>query len=183
MHVAVEKQSNSGRMSHILLTIAATQESVDHEVPFQHFSLKSQSHKKPELLKTAQVSPRIQIGKERRSICTRNFLRRKEVMRKVNNSNSLSLSSKERCSSHLIICCRAALRRFNTQSVLILGIAATHEQDLALGLVELHGVCMDPSLKPVKVFFLKHINSTSQLDTICILAEDASNPIIYAINK
>ncbi|PKU29989.1 ubiquitin carboxyl-terminal hydrolase 4 [Limosa lapponica baueri] len=45
----------------------------------------------------------------------------------------------------------AALNPFIPQSVLIPGIALTHRQYLALGLVELHKVRMGPILKPVKV--------------------------------
>ncbi|KAK4825950.1 hypothetical protein QYF61_003468 [Mycteria americana] len=46
---------------------------------------------------------------------------------------------------------RAALNPFIPQSVLILGISQTQVQDLALGLVEVHEVCMGLLLKPVKV--------------------------------
>ncbi|KAK4815471.1 hypothetical protein QYF61_002930 [Mycteria americana] len=71
---------------------------------------------------------------------------------------------------------RAALNPFVPQSVLIQGIALTHVQDVALGLVELHEVCTGPLLKPVKVPLdgipsLKRINGTMQLGVICRLAE------------
>jgi len=50
-----------------------------------------------------------------------------------------------------ILLLRAALKPFSTQPVYVLGIALTQVQDLALGLVELHEVGMDPHLKPVQV--------------------------------
>ena len=39
---------------------------------------------------------------------------------------------------------RAALNPFSTQTVFLLGIALTHVQDLAFGLVELYEFCMSP---------------------------------------
>lgn len=45
---------------------------------------------------------------------------------------------------------RAFFDPFSAQSVFILGIAPTQVQDLALGVVELHEVCIGPSLEPVK---------------------------------
>ena len=49
-----------------------------------------------------------------------------------------------------VLLLRAALNVFSTQPVSVLGVALTHVQDLALGLVELHEVQIGPSLKPVK---------------------------------
>jgi len=46
---------------------------------------------------------------------------------------------------------RAALNQFIPQSVLILGITLTHVQDLALGPVECHDVCLGLLLKHIKV--------------------------------
>ncbi|CAM9935932.1 unnamed protein product, partial [Bubo scandiacus] len=46
---------------------------------------------------------------------------------------------------------RAALNPLITQPVFVLGIALTHVQDLAVGLLELHEVCTGPPLKPVQV--------------------------------
>ncbi|KAK4806814.1 hypothetical protein QYF61_005610 [Mycteria americana] len=74
--------------------------------------------------------------------------------------------------------CKAALNPFIPQSVLILGIAPTQVQDLALGLVELHEVCGGPLLKPVK-----GINCITQLGVICKLAEDALNPTVYVVDE
>lgn len=54
---------------------------------------------------------------------------------------------------------RAALNPFPTQPVLVLDIALTHVQHLALGLVELDDVCTVPPLRPAKV----------PLDDICSL--------------
>lgn len=82
---------------------------------------------------------------------------------------------------------RAALTQFITQSAV--------KQDCpdpgagpCTCLVELHKICLDPLLKLVKVFLdgmpsLQHVNSTTQLDVICKLVEDALSPIIYIINK
>jgi len=46
---------------------------------------------------------------------------------------------------------RAALNPVSAQPVFVLGIALTRVQDLAFGLVELHGGRTGPSLKPVTV--------------------------------
>ena len=65
--------------------------------------------------------------------------------------------------------------------MLVLGIALTQIQDLALGLVELQEVHMGPPIKPVKVPLdgmpsLKRVNCTTELGVICKLAEGALNP-------
>ncbi|KAK4827142.1 LOW QUALITY PROTEIN: hypothetical protein QYF61_014736 [Mycteria americana] len=44
-----------------------------------------------------------------------------------------------------VLLLRAALNPFSTQPVFVLGIALTHVQDLALGLVELYGVRIGPT--------------------------------------
>ncbi|KAK4810873.1 hypothetical protein QYF61_013281 [Mycteria americana] len=82
----------------------------------------------------------------------------------------------------------AALNPFIPQSVLILGIALTQVQALALGLVELHEVHMGPLLKPVQVPLdgipsLQRINCTTQLGVISKLAEGALNPTVYVIDE
>ncbi|KAK4806804.1 hypothetical protein QYF61_005600 [Mycteria americana] len=77
-----------------------------------------------------------------------------------------------------VLLCRAALNPFISQSVLIVMVALTQVQDLALGLVELHEVHMGPLLKPVK-----GINCITQLGVICKLAEDALNPTVYVIDE
>jgi len=46
-----------------------------------------------------------------------------------------------------VLLLRAALSPFSAQPVFVLGIAPTHGQDLALGLVELRDVRMGPPLK------------------------------------
>ena len=51
-----------------------------------------------------------------------------------------------------VLLCRAALCPFIPQSLLILGIAPPHVQDLMLGLVELHEVLMGSLLKPVQTY-------------------------------
>ncbi|KAK4831314.1 hypothetical protein QYF61_016803, partial [Mycteria americana] len=72
------------------------------------------------------------------------------------------------------------------QPVFVLGIALTHVQDLALGLVELPEVCMGPPLKPVKVPLdgipsLQRVDRTTQLGVIGKLAEGALNPTIHIV--
>ncbi|KAK4821329.1 hypothetical protein QYF61_018234 [Mycteria americana] len=77
-----------------------------------------------------------------------------------------------------VLLCRAALNPFIPQPVLVLGVAPTQVQDLALGLVKLHEVDMGPLLKPVQ-----HVNCTTQLGVICKLAEHALNPTVYVIDE
>ncbi|KAK4832883.1 hypothetical protein QYF61_026433 [Mycteria americana] len=87
-----------------------------------------------------------------------------------------------------VLLCRAALNPFIPQPVLILGVAVTHVQDLALGLVEPHEVHMGPLLKLVQVLLdgipsFWHVNRTTQLGVICKLAEDALNPTVYVTDE
>ena len=71
-----------------------------------------------------------------------------------------------------VLLCRAALNPFITQPVLMLGVALTMVQDLALSLVELREIYTGPLLEPFKVLLdgipcLKQINCRTQLlDTI-----------------
>ena len=76
---------------------------------------------------------------------------------------------------------RAALNPFIPQPVLILGVALTQVQDLALGLVEPHEVHMGPLFRLVQVPLdgipsLGHVNRTTQLGVIHKLAEGALDP-------
>ena len=62
----------------------------------------------------------------------------------------------------------------------MLGIALIQVQDLALGLVEPHEVCIGPPLKPVQVPLdgipsLQCVNRTTQLGVISKRAESALN--------
>ena len=87
-----------------------------------------------------------------------------------------------------VLLLRAALTSFSTQPVFVLGIALTHVQDLALGLVELHEVHMGPPLQPVQVPLdgipsLQCVNHTTQLGVISRLAEGALNPTVHVTNK
>ncbi|NWX21281.1 ARMC4 protein, partial [Aegotheles bennettii] len=80
------------------------------------------------------------------------------------------------------------LNPFSTQPVLVHGIAPIHVQDLALGLVELHVVCMGPPLKPVKVPLddipsLQCVDCTTQLGVVGKLAKGAPDPTIPVTNK
>ena len=77
-----------------------------------------------------------------------------------------------------VLLLRAALNPFSAQSAFVVGIAPTHVQDLALGLVKLHEVCTDPTLKPVKIPqdgipFLQCVSHTIQLGFIVKRAEGA----------
>ncbi|KAK4806889.1 hypothetical protein QYF61_012610 [Mycteria americana] len=83
---------------------------------------------------------------------------------------------------------KAALNPFIPQSVLILGIASTQVQDLALGLVEPHEVHMGPLLGLVQVPLdgipsLRRVNRTTQLGVICKFAEGALDPAVYVIDE
>ncbi|PKU36192.1 hypothetical protein llap_13505 [Limosa lapponica baueri] len=90
--------------------------------------------------------------------------------------------------SHHLQVLRAALNPFSTQPILVLGIAPTDMQDLALALVELQEVHTGPSLKPVKISLdgipsLQHIDGTTQLGVISKLAEGALKPTVSVANK
>jgi len=61
-----------------------------------------------------------------------------------------------------VLLLRAAFTLLSAHPVFVFGIAPTHVQDLALGLVELHEICRGSPLKSVKVRldgipFLHHI--------------------------
>ena len=80
-----------------------------------------------------------------------------------------------------VLLCRAVLKPFISQSVLILEVAPTHVHDLALGLVEPHEVHMDPLLELVQMplngtLSLRRVNCTTQLGVVSKLAEGALNP-------
>ncbi|KAK4825361.1 hypothetical protein QYF61_026880 [Mycteria americana] len=88
-----------------------------------------------------------------------------------------------------ILLCRAALNHIIPQPVLILGIAPTQVQDLALGFVEPHEVHMDSfrfQLVQVPldgILSLKHVNHTTQLGIVCKLAEGALDPTVYVTDE
>ena len=87
-----------------------------------------------------------------------------------------------------VLLLRAALNPFSTQLVFVLGIALTHMQDLALGPVELHEVCMGPPLKPVKVPLdgipsLQCVDCTTQLPVVGKFGEGALDPTVSVANK
>ncbi|GAB0178969.1 cAMP-dependent protein kinase inhibitor alpha [Grus japonensis] len=72
--------------------------------------------------------------------------------------------------------------------IVVLGIALTHVQDLALGLVELHAVHTGPPLQPVKVPLdgipsLQCVDRTTQLGVVSKLAEGALDPTVHVIDK
>ncbi|KAK4816932.1 hypothetical protein QYF61_025428 [Mycteria americana] len=83
---------------------------------------------------------------------------------------------------------RAALNPFIPQPVLILGVAPTQVQNLALILVECHEVHRGPLLELVQVPLdgmpsLRLVNRTSQLGVICKLAEGALNPTVCGADE
>ncbi|KAK4808149.1 hypothetical protein QYF61_000129 [Mycteria americana] len=83
---------------------------------------------------------------------------------------------------------KPAFNPFSAQPVFVLGIALTHVQDLALGLIELHDVCTGPPLKPVKVPLdgipsLQCVDCTTQLGVVSKLAEGALNPTAPVTDK
>ncbi|GAB0191166.1 hypothetical protein GRJ2_001581900 [Grus japonensis] len=72
--------------------------------------------------------------------------------------------------------------------VVVLRVAPTPVQDLALGLVELHVVRMDLPLKPVKVPVdgipsLQRVDRTTQIGVISKLAEGTLDPTVHVANK
>ena len=83
---------------------------------------------------------------------------------------------------------RAALNLFIPQPVLILGVASTQVQDLALGLVEPHEVHTGPLLKLIQVpvdgiSSLRGVNHTTELGVICKFAEGAFDPTVYVTDE
>ncbi|KAK4831900.1 hypothetical protein QYF61_020047 [Mycteria americana] len=87
-----------------------------------------------------------------------------------------------------VLLLRAGLNPFSAQPAFVLGIAPTHVQDLAFGLVEPHEVCTGLFFKPVKVPLddiasLQHVDRSTQLGVISKLAEGALNPTVHVTNK
>ena len=87
-----------------------------------------------------------------------------------------------------VLLSRSALNPFSTQPAFVPGVALTHVQDLALGLVELHDVRTGPLLKPVKVPMddipsLQHVSCTTQIGVIGKHAEGALNPTVHVTDK
>ncbi|KAK4830062.1 hypothetical protein QYF61_008400 [Mycteria americana] len=87
-----------------------------------------------------------------------------------------------------VLLLRAALNPLITQPVLRLGVALTHVQDLALGLVDPHEVHMGPLLQLVQVPLdgipsLRHANCATQLGVICKLAEGALDATVHVIGE
>ncbi|KAJ7402836.1 hypothetical protein BTVI_83013 [Pitangus sulphuratus] len=83
---------------------------------------------------------------------------------------------------------RAALNPLPAQPVLVLGIALTQVQYLALGFVELNEVGTNLPLKLVQVPLdgipsLQHVDCTAQLGVIDKLAEGAHDPILHVADK
>ena len=82
----------------------------------------------------------------------------------------------------------AALNPFSSQTVLVLGIAPTHVQNIELGLAELHEVHMGSRLKPVQVPLdgipsLQCVDHTTQLGVVSKLSEGVLNPTVRVIDK
>ena len=78
---------------------------------------------------------------------------------------------------------RAALHPFSAQPRSVLGIALTHVQDLAFGLVEPHEVHTGSLLELIQVplddiLSLRRVDCTTQPGVICKLAEGALNPSV-----
>jgi len=87
-----------------------------------------------------------------------------------------------------VLLLRAALNSFSAQPVFVLGIAPTHVQDLALGLLKLHEVRTGPPLEPVRVPLdgipsLQRVDCTTQLGVVSKLAEGALDPTVHVTNK
>jgi len=88
-----------------------------------------------------------------------------------------------------VLLLRAALNSLSTQPVFVLGIAKTHMQHLALGLLELYKVHTAPLLKPLTVLLdgipsLQHVDCTTQFASVTgKLAEGALHPTAHVTNK
>ena len=87
-----------------------------------------------------------------------------------------------------VVLLRVSPNPFSDHPVSVLGIALTHVQDLAHGLVELHEVLTGPPLKPVKgpldgIHSPQHVSGTTQLGVVSKLAEGALNPTVNATSK
>jgi len=83
---------------------------------------------------------------------------------------------------------RAGLNPCFAKPLFVPGIAPTHVQDLALGLVELHDVHMGPPLKTVRVPlngipFFQLVNRSTQLGVTGKLAEQNSVPLSMLLTK
>jgi len=79
-----------------------------------------------------------------------------------------------------VLLLRAALNPLIPQLVLIVGVASTQMQDLALGLVEPHEVHTGPFLELVQVPLdaipsFSCVSCTTQLGVVCKVAEGALN--------
>jgi len=87
-----------------------------------------------------------------------------------------------------VLLLRAALEPLSGQPVLVFGIAPSHVQGLALGLVELPAVHTGPPLQPVQVPLdgipsLQHVSNTTQLGVIGKLVESALSPTVHVAEK
>ena len=83
-----------------------------------------------------------------------------------------------------VLLCRAALNPFIPPFVLIAGVASTHVQDFAPGLVEFHEVLARPLLelflvRPDSIPSFWCVSCTTQLGVICRPAEGVLNLSIY----
>ena len=82
----------------------------------------------------------------------------------------------------------AALNHFIPQPLLILGVAPTLVQDLAIGLIELHVFHMGPHLKLFQVSLdgtpsIKCVEHATQLGVVCIHGEGALDPAVFVIDE
>ncbi|KAK4808270.1 hypothetical protein QYF61_020751 [Mycteria americana] len=87
-----------------------------------------------------------------------------------------------------VLLLRAALNPFIPQPALILGVAPTQMQDLALGLVDPHEVHMGPLLQLAQVPLdgipsLRYVNRTTQLGVVSKLAEGALDPTVHVVDE
>ncbi|KAJ7406662.1 hypothetical protein BTVI_64973 [Pitangus sulphuratus] len=78
----------------------------------------------------------------------------------------------------------AAFNPLSTQPAFVLGIVPTQVQNLALGLVELHKVCIGPPLQLFKIPLdsISSSMSTTQLGVLSKLAENAFDLIVYIVH-
>jgi len=81
--------------------------------------------------------------------------------------------------------CRAAFQPLFSKPVVFHGVIVTQVQDLALGLVEPHTICLGPSIEvPLQSLpTLKQIDIPYQLGVICRVTGGSLEPLIQIIDE
>ncbi|KAK4817082.1 hypothetical protein QYF61_027913 [Mycteria americana] len=158
---------------HFMITMSKT--APNHHITHKSFSVhKQQVQQAPSLVGSLTSCVRKSSSTHSKNLLDC-FLSAVLYFQQTSEQNSLGNSKSE----EILLKSRrfkAALNPFIPQSVLMPGVAPTQLQDLVLGLVELHEVCMGLFLKP-------RINRTTQLGVICKLGEGALDPTVCVIDE